>query len=187
MTTPKPPAETGSTREAAPEGTATRRTIGLAVIGGACVFAATAAVPALVFVAAPLAKKGGESRWVRTVRLEQLAEGEPKRVAVIDDRTDAWTRERGVDLGSVWLVRQGANVLALSAVCPHLGCSVNTAPVIKDGFACPCHTSAFDLEGRRTSGPSPRNMDTLATRIDDGVVVVDFQRFRIGVPEKVRL
>lgn len=186
MTTPKPPVETGSTSDAAPEGTATRRTLGLAVIGGACAFAVAAVVPAIAFVAAPAKRSAGESRWVKTVRLDQLADGEPKRVAVIDDRTDAWTRERDVDLGSVWLVRHGEHVLALSTVCPHLGCSVNTAPVATEGFACPCHTSAFDPEGRRTSGPSPRDMDTLATRIDDGVVVVDFQRFRIGIPEKVR-
>jgi hypothetical protein len=28
-------------------------------------------------------------------------------------------------------------------------------------------------------------MDTLATKIEDGFVVVDFRRFRIGVAEKV--
>jgi cytochrome b6-f complex iron-sulfur subunit/menaquinol-cytochrome c reductase iron-sulfur subunit len=116
------------------------------------------------------------------VRLTDLREHEPRRVALVSDRVDAWSRERDVELGSIWLVRRGEAVVAFSAVCPHLGCSVNASD---KGFACPCHTSAFDAGGKRTSGPSPRDLDALATRIEDGFVAVDFRRFRIGIPEKV--
>jgi Rieske Fe-S protein len=155
-----------------------------------------AAVPSLTLALAPLGvgKRGG--RWVRTLKLDQLVEGQPRRVAIVDERHDAWTVERNVELGSVWLVRRGDRVLALSAVCPHLGCSVNAVmgenvpagqPKSEGavGFACPCHTSAFDASGKRTSGPSPRDLDTLETKIEDGHVVVDFKRFRIGVEEKI--
>jgi Rieske Fe-S protein len=121
---------------------------------------------------------------VRTVRLDQLRENEPKRVAIVSDRRDAWTIEKNVELGSAWLVKRGEEVVAFSAVCPHLGCSINATPE-GGAFACPCHTSAFDPAGKRKSGPSPRDMDTLATKIEDGFVVVDFRRFRIGVAEKV--
>jgi Rieske Fe-S protein len=120
---------------------------------------------------------------VRTIRLDQLKEGQPARVAIVDDRRDAWTLEKGVELGSVWLVRHGDKVLAFSAVCPHLGCSVNA--LASGAFACPCHTSAFDKDGKRTSGPAPRDLDALGTRIEEGIVAVDFRRFRIGVAEKV--
>lgn len=122
------------------------------------------------------------------MRLDHLVEGEARRVAIVDERRDAWTVERNVELGSVWLVRRGDKVLAFSAVCPHLGCSVNAVNIGESGsagFACPCHTSAFDAAGKRTSGPSPRDLDTLETRIEDGFVAVDFKRFRIGVEEKI--
>jgi Rieske Fe-S protein len=152
------------------------------VLAGACAVAAAAAVPAAAFVAAPLGARGAGGRWVRTLRLDQLREGEAKRVAIVADRRDAWTLERAVELGSVWLVRRGDGVLAYSSVCPHLGCSVNATA---SGFACPCHTSAFDARGKRMSGPSPRDLDALQTRIEDGVVAVDFRRFRIGVSERV--
>ncbi len=174
-----------------PAQTTSRRTLALATAAGACALAAAAAGPSLVFALAPLQAKKSSGRWVKTVKLEQLQEGVPRRVAIVDDRKDAWTVERGVELGSVWLVRRGDRVLALSAVCPHLGCSVNAvAPADAasrsgGGFACPCHTSAFDPGGKRTSGPSPRDLDELETRIDDGHVVVDFRRFRIGIDEKV--
>jgi cytochrome b6-f complex iron-sulfur subunit/menaquinol-cytochrome c reductase iron-sulfur subunit len=154
---------------------------------GSCAIAAATAIPAAAFVAAPLSSKGGGGRWVRTLRLDQLVEGQPKRVAIVDDRRDAWTVERGVELGSVWVVKHGNGVTAFSAVCPHLGCSVNVAPEggAAAGFACPCHTSAFGPDGKRKSGPSPRDMDVLATRVEEGFVAVDFRRFRIGVHEKV--
>lgn len=160
-----------------------RRTITLAVIAGSCAIGAATAIPAAAFVAAPVSGKAGKGVWVKTLKLEQLTDGQPKRVAIVDDRRDAWTIEKNVELGSVWLVKKGNEVVAYSAVCPHLGCSVN---VTADGaFACPCHTSAFDAKGKRTAGPSPRDLDALATRIEDGMVAVEFKRFRIGVPEKV--
>lgn len=165
-----------------------RRAVTLGVIAGSCAIAAATAIPAAAFVAAPVSGKAGAGVWVKTLRLDQLVEGQPKRVAIVDDRRDAWTIERGVELGSVWLVRKGDAVHAFSAVCPHLGCSVNVAPAAAAGpagFACPCHTSSFDAEGKRTGGPSPRDLDPLATRIEDGVVAVDFRRFRIGIPERV--
>ena len=162
-----------------------RRTVTLAVIVGSCAIAAATAVPAAAFVAAPIGSKGAAGRWVRTLRVDQLVEGVPKRVAIIDDRRDAWTIERGVELGSVWLVKHGDKITAFSAVCPHLGCSVNVAAEAAAGFACPCHTSAFEHDGKRKSGPAPRDLDSLATRIEEGFIAVDFRRFRIGIPEKV--
>ncbi len=165
-----------------------RRTLAMATAVGACAVAASAAGPAIALVTAPLDTKNSGGRWVRTVKLDQLKDGEPRRVAIVDDRKDAWTIERNVELGSVWLVRQGDQVRAYSAVCPHLGCSVN-AVAAQDGkgtgFACPCHTSSFDPAGKRTSGPSPRDLDALETRIEDGHVAVDFRRFRIGIEQKV--
>lgn len=187
---PPPPSQSApqSSREGESqesEGRTSRRTLTLAVVVGGCAIAAATAIPAAAFVAAPIGTKGAAGRWVRTLRLDQLADGEPKRVAIVDDRRDAWTLERGVELGSVWLVKHGDKVTAFSSVCPHLGCSVNVAPGAGAGFACPCHTSAFEPDGKRRSGPSPRDLDALATRIEDGFVAVDFRRFRIGVAEKV--
>ena len=157
----------------------------LVVLGSAALGCAVAA-PAAVFAVAPIQKAGERAaRWVKTIRLDGLREGEPKKVSVVADERDAWTLARGVELGAVWLVRRGDEVKAFSAVCPHLGCSVNALP---DGsFACPCHTSAFGADGARVAGPAPRGMDPLATRIEDGVVAIDFQRFRIGTPERETL
>jgi Rieske Fe-S protein len=107
----------------------------------------------------------------------------PKRVALVSDHRDAYTLERDVELGAAWLVRKGNAVTAWSTVCPHLGCAVDRSPDAQ-GFYCPCHDSYFDAAGARINGPSPRGMDVLSTRVDDGFVHVEFKRFRQGTPEK---
>lgn len=189
---PPPPPDSSPPPDANREPRPARRVVTLAVIVGGCAVAAAAAIPAAAFVAAPASSKGAGGRWVRTLRLDQLVDDQPKRVAIVADRRDAWTLERNVELGSVWLVKHGDTITAFSAVCPHLGCSVNVAPgagagpgARGAGFACPCHTSAFDADGKRQSGPSPRDMDVLATRVEEGFVAVDFRRFRIGIADKV--
>jgi cytochrome b6-f complex iron-sulfur subunit len=42
--------------------------------------------------------------------------------------------------------------LALSSVCPHLGCQVFWEAA-KDRFFCPCHNGAFNASGKATAGP----------------------------------
>lgn len=42
--------------------------------------------------------------------------------------------------------------IALSSVCPHLGCAVHWEPQ-NDRFFCPCHNGAFDARGMATEGP----------------------------------
>ncbi len=158
------------------------------IVGGSAAFGCALAGPAAVFVSAPLraaTATGHGARWVKTLRLAEIHEGQPKKVAVVADQRDAWTLSKDVELGAVWLVKEGERVLAFSVVCPHLGCSVSANP---DGsFGCPCHTSSFDAAGKRTGGPSPRGMDPLDTKVEDGVVLVDFRKFRMGTPERVEI
>ncbi len=154
----------------------------LAVVGGA-VGCGALVVPAARFLAAPAAAGAGAGHWIKTVPFESLRDGEPKRVALVADRRDAWTLEKDVELGAAWLLRRGSSVIAWSTTCPHLGCAVDKT-ASGPGFNCPCHDSSFDADGQRLTGPSPRAMDTLGSRVEDGVVMVEFQRFRQGTPEK---
>lgn len=55
----------------------------------------------------------------------------------------------------VFLVRQGNTYRCLSAICTHLGCTVNRAD---HGYHCPCHGSVFDEQGNVKSGPAPRSL-----------------------------
>lgn len=61
--------------------------------------------------------------------------------------------------GKVFLQKQkvfievsAGKVRAQTAVCTHLGCTVNA---VETGYQCPCHGSTYDQEGRNTGGPAP--------------------------------
>lgn len=71
-----------------------------------------------------------------------------------------------------YLVNLDGDVVALSEVCPHLGCRV---PFIDENnrFECPCHGSKFTREGCYIEGPAPHGMDHLATEVVEGVVEID--------------
>jgi menaquinol-cytochrome c reductase iron-sulfur subunit len=154
----------------------------LAVVGGA-VGCGALAVPTVRFLVAPALGGAGAGRWIKTLPIDSLTEGEPKRVALVADHRDAWTLDKDVELGAAWLLRKGSEVVAWSTVCPHLGCAVDKNAT-GGGFNCPCHDSSFDADGRRLTGPSPRGLDTLASKVEEGFVHIDFQRFRQGTPEK---
>lgn len=147
---------------------------------GSLAYAGAIAAPAARYIASVGSKDGqGRARWVRVGRVADLPAGEPRRLHVVGDERDAFTLTRDQMLGSVWVVREGAGVRAMSATCPHLGCSIDVN-ADKKSFGCPCHASRFAISGATEAGPSPRGMDPLETRVVDGWIEVDFRRFRQG-------
>lgn len=155
----------------------------LVTLGGLA-YTGALVVPAASFVAAAAESKGAAGeRWFRVGRLADLPEGQARRWMVVGDERDAFTVTRNQMLGSVWVMRKGNDVQALSATCPHLGCSVDLS-ADKKSFGCPCHASKFDLTGAPEAGPSPRAMDPLAARVVEGWVEVDFRRYRQGITDR---
>jgi menaquinol-cytochrome c reductase iron-sulfur subunit len=71
----------------------------------------------------------------------------------------------------------------LSAVCPHLGCSIAWNDE-KGQFICPCHNGTFSHDGTLIAGPPPRGMDELEASVQDGRLRVRYQYFRQLVPTK---
>jgi cytochrome b6-f complex iron-sulfur subunit len=65
--------------------------------------------------------------------------------------------------------------LALSPRCTHLGCVVSW-DASGQAFACPCHSSSFDLRGEVTGPPARRALDLYAVTIAGGAVRVDTGR-----------
>ncbi len=71
----------------------------------------------------------------------------------------------------VFLVRHGNTYRCLSAVCTHLGCTVNRTD---HGYHCPCHGSVFNNQGKVESGPAPRPLPWfLVTLSKDNRLLVD--------------
>lgn len=132
--------------------------------------------------------EGGKT-FLRVATVDSLpADGTPVQVPVIADLTDAWNREANQPIGAVYLIRKGGEVQCFNAICPHAGCFVSFASDRKV-FQCPCHTSAFNLDGSIIApSPSPRDMDQLdvdADKLKQGEVWVRFVNYLPGKHEQV--
>lgn len=147
------------------------------------------AVAGLAVFFDPLRRKSSARDAIQVASLNALPEdGIPRKFAVITSHSDAWNKSPQVPIGAVYLRRTGENsVQAFNVVCPHLGCFVDFVPS-KKTYLCPCHGSAFGLDGnivdRRTS-PSPRGLDELEVELRDGQVWVKFQNFRTSEAKKI--
>lgn len=79
-----------------------------------------------------------------------------------------------VEAGRFYLVRlQDGGFLAVYRRCTHLGCAV---PYDRTSgqFICPCHGSAFTMEGDVLNPPAPRPQDLFHLSINDvGEIIVD--------------
>jgi Rieske Fe-S protein len=158
----------------------------LVTAGLGALTAGLAVIPGLAFLAAPGRQAGaGGGNPLRVAGERDVKPNRPLRVTAVGPHDDAWLRLDKVTLGSCWLVRAAEDgpIRAFSTVCPHLGCGVDYDEAAGK-FNCPCHTSAFDLEGRCLSGPSPRGLDELETRIEGRDVLVRYQRFRVGTAKR---
>jgi cytochrome b6-f complex iron-sulfur subunit len=74
----------------------------------------------------------------------------------------------------IYIYRTRRFLRAISAVCTHLGCTINKA---ENGFQCPCHGSRFDKTGKALSGPASRPLERFAAAVDkSGQVTVNLQK-----------
>jgi Rieske Fe-S protein len=60
-----------------------------------------------------------------------------------------------------FVIRQGAKLFALSAVCTHRKCKVSAED--DRTFSCDCHGSTFDPGGKVTEGPAKRDLPVLSS------------------------
>ena len=73
----------------------------------------------------------------------------------------------------LFVLRDDKGYRVLSAVCTHLGCTVNK-DAGSNSYSCPCHGSTFNADGEVVRGPAPKALPTLAvTLAPSGKMVVD--------------
>lgn len=72
-----------------------------------------------------------------------------------------------------WVHNNDGDLVALDAVCPHLGCLVQQKEPGREGFHCPCHGSEFGANGELERGPAERPLRHLEiqTRPDNTILI----------------
>jgi len=87
---------------------------------------------------------------------------------VIDTFSDRWLEKH-----KNWIQRKKDGLVAIVAVCTHLGC-VPKLMMDENRIMCSCHGTAFTMEGDVISGPAPVPLYRAAiTLADDGQIIVD--------------
>jgi menaquinol-cytochrome c reductase iron-sulfur subunit len=147
-----------------------RRSFFLGVIYGLWgLITAAIAIPASAYLLfPPRAKKSGD--WVEAADLSQLKLKQPEEIVFRRNRVDGWKVIN--EKTSAWLVRMSdKDVVAFAPQCTHLGCAYHWDESTKN-FVCPCHTSAFSLEGKVLTGPAPRPLDQFTVKLESNKVLI---------------
>ena len=153
---------------------------------GSAGMGALLAVPVLRYVLYPLYARVSGTEWSEVGDLSEFSSVKgPVRKTITFTQRDGWREV--VSAQSVYVSRNEKGELAvLSAICPHLGCSVSWQSG-NDKFVCPCHGGEFKADGQHVFGPPPRAMDQLPTQLKDGKLQVHFEYFRSNVPNQEKI
>ena len=121
---------------------------------------------------------GSNKGWLFVANVTSIAPGDsfpftsPTGVAVtITRRESSSSSDKGEGKAKSTLAENSARdtqdtnhetipFVALSSVCPHLGCRVHWESQ-NDRFFCPCHNGAFDVSGKAIAGPPKTAGQTL--------------------------
>ncbi|HKX29860.1 MAG TPA: Rieske 2Fe-2S domain-containing protein [Blastocatellia bacterium] len=159
----------------------TKRRSFLGLIAGAIASGISAVLGLTIarYSVAPAFSVQTAERWIDLGPLEEIPSGKLVKRSLLISQPAGWGEF--VSKKSVWVVRTDGDLRIFSAVCPHLGCTVNTS---HEQFVCACHGSAWDLAGQRLGGPTPRQLDQLEHRVEDQRLKVKYQDFKQGIAAK---
>jgi Rieske Fe-S protein len=148
--------------------TPTRRSALALVLGGVSALAAGA----LGLAGAFLSNTFGRSRerpWIQAGFAHEVA-ADFRRYVLSAENRHAWVTDRRAVVA--WIrASSGGELVALSAACPHLGCSVAWVAE-RERFQCPCHDGVFDATGTVVHGPPPTGLARMEVKVEGEVLFV---------------
>jgi len=127
-------------------------------------------VPAIAYVLGPGLKIQKTEAWVPVGKVDQFKVGEPTLVSFTRTTVNGW--ERTTNSIGVYVTKpESGDIYVLSNVCTHLACRVSWKADGQD-YVCPCHDGHFDIEGLVISGPPPKPLIRLETKVEDNTLYV---------------
>ncbi len=157
-----------------------RKFLSLIPLGVATGVLTSLGVAAFRFLRPRIASNFNEN-WIDVSAVAELSGEEPLTKKIRTERITGWAV--GTEQHQVFVLpRQNQD---LSAMCPHDGCEVAWDQQAKR-FSCPCHESYFGPDGSRLSGPAPRGLDQLPSRVQDGKLQVKYQSFENNATEQIK-
>ncbi|MBL8152405.1 MAG: Rieske (2Fe-2S) protein [Blastocatellia bacterium] len=131
-------------------------------------------------MAAGTANPDLQDGWQNLCNLSEVRENEATKYTLNIVERAGWAETNTQQ--AVWVLRRGQKIDIFSSVCPHEGCPIDHD---QQGFLCRCHSSKWTIEGRKVSGPTPRDLDSLEHRIVQEKLEVKYQNFQRGTDKKI--
>ncbi len=110
---------------------------------------------------------GAPTGWMFVAEVARLESGDALVYRTPSGATVSITRQ--ADAGDA------GDFVALSTVCPHLGCQVHWEAA-NDRFFCPCHNGVFDRDGKGTGGPpgdAGQALPRYPLRVEGGLLFIE--------------
>ncbi len=126
-------------------------------------------LPAVAFLLSPLRRVSPEDSWVRVGAVSDLSPDGPVAMRYSMTVRDGYSRSE--TRGLVFLTRREDQLVALSAVCTHLGCNVSWRQA-EAVFACPCHGGKYTPDGDVAAGPPPRPLKSIPVKVERGTIYI---------------
>ncbi|MDR6224485.1 ubiquinol-cytochrome c reductase iron-sulfur subunit [Desmospora profundinema] len=125
--------------------------------------------PMVRFAIDPMLQKGTETEFVDVGSVDEFGE-KPKSVQFNIKRKDGWYEPEEGERATAWVTRNGEDILALSPICKHLGCTVTwEGGGNQDRYYCPCHNGLYERDGVNVPGTPPNApLDRYAYRVEGG-------------------
>lgn len=132
-----------------------RQFLNYSLMGVGSFMAAGMVMPLGRFALDPVFKAGAAGDMIATsVKVSEITE-EPTKVDFKFEQKDAWYTSEVTDFA--WVYKDGENIIAMSPVCKHLGCTVtwNGDKSNPNQFFCPCHNGRYEKNGANVPGTPP--------------------------------
>lgn len=148
-----------------------RQFLSYALTGVGGFMAAGMLMPMVRFAVDPVLQPQGAGNFVGTSQKVADLTDQPVRVDFSFNQKDAWYESTVTESAYVYRDPKTQQIIALSPICKHLGCTVgwNTNPKYPNEFFCPCHFGRYTKDGTNIPGtPPPAPLDRYPYQIKDG-------------------
>ncbi|MDP4155234.1 MAG: ubiquinol-cytochrome c reductase iron-sulfur subunit [Bacillota bacterium] len=114
-------------------------------------------MPMVRFAVDPVLKADAGGNFIATNKKVSELTDEPVRVDFTFKQKDAWYESDVTNTAWVYKDKKTNQIIALSPVCKHLGCTVgwNTNKDYPNQFFCPCHYGRYEKDGTNIPGTPP--------------------------------
>ncbi|MBM7647982.1 menaquinol-cytochrome c reductase iron-sulfur subunit [Bacillus ectoiniformans] len=138
-------------------------------------------MPMVRFAVDPVLATAGAGEYHATKQKVDELTKTPTRVDFSYEQKDAWYTSDVTQTAWVYKDDKG-EIVALSPVCKHLGCTVAwEGGDHKNQFFCPCHNGLYEKSGKNVPGTPPtKPLDYYPTKVKDGFL-------QLGKPEPSKI